>query len=45
LFEIDSGGVVHAMDVETVFPYKNAHVAKAKEALCELLYARTANHG
>ena len=45
LFEIDTGGVVHAMDVEAVFPYKNAHVAKAKEALCELLYARTAHNG
>lgn len=37
LFEIDHGGVVHAMDVEGLFPYKNAHIAKAKEALCALL--------
>ncbi len=38
LFEIDHGGVVHAMDVESLFPYKNAHIAKAKNAFCELLY-------
>ena len=38
LFEIDSGGVVHAMDVESVFPYKNGHVEKARTAFCQLLY-------
>jgi hypothetical protein len=38
LFEIDHGGVVHAMDVESLFPYKNAHIAKAKQAFCEMLY-------
>lgn len=37
LFEIDHGGVVHAMDVEALFPYKNAHIAKAREAFCDLL--------
>lgn len=40
LFEIDHGGVVHAMDVESIFPYKNAHILKAKDAFCALLYAR-----
>ena len=40
LFEIDHGGVVHAMDVESIFPYKNGHILKAKRALCEMLYAR-----
>jgi hypothetical protein len=40
LFEIDHGGVVHAMDVEGIFPYKNDHIRKAKEALCTLLYSR-----
>jgi hypothetical protein len=38
LFEIDHGGVVHAMDVESVFRYKNAHIHKVKRAFCELLY-------
>jgi hypothetical protein len=38
LFEIDHGGVVHAMDVESLFPYKNAHIHKAKVAFCDLLY-------
>jgi hypothetical protein len=40
LFEIDHGGVVHAMDVESIFPYKNAHILKAKQAFCALLYSR-----
>lgn len=38
LFEIDHGGVVHAMDTEVIFPYKNAHIEKAKKAFCERLY-------
>jgi hypothetical protein len=47
LFEIDHGGVVHAMDVESLFPYKNAHILKAKQAFCALLHSRlpqTAGH-
>jgi hypothetical protein len=40
LFEIDHGGVVHAMDVESIFPYKNDHIRKAKEAFCALLQQR-----
>lgn len=39
LFEIDHGGVVHAMDVESLFPYKSAHIRKAKEAFSRLLLA------
>ncbi len=38
LFEIDHGGVVHAMDIENLFPYKNAHIQKAQAAFSELLY-------
>ena len=37
LFEIDHGGVVHAMDVESIFPYKNGHIAKARMAFHALL--------
>jgi glutathione synthase/RimK-type ligase-like ATP-grasp enzyme len=37
LFEIDHGGVVHAMDVESIFPYKNEHVHKAQKAFSALL--------
>ncbi len=40
LFEIDHGGVVHAMDVASLFPYKNAHIDRAKQAFCQMLYAR-----
>jgi len=39
LFEIDHGGVVHAMDLENLFPYKNAHIQKAQKAFSELLYS------
>jgi hypothetical protein len=38
LFEIDHGGVVHAMDIESIFPYKNAHIQKAQQAFSEHLY-------
>ena len=44
IFEIDSGGVVHAMDVESVFPYKNTHVEKARSAFCRMLDARRAHY-
>ena len=40
LFEIDHVGVVHAMDVETLFPYKNAHIQKAQAAFREMLSRR-----
>lgn len=45
LFEIDHGGVVHAMDVESLFPYKNDHILKAKDAFCAMLLARLAQTG
>lgn len=40
LFEIDHGGVVHAMDLEDIFPYKNAHIHKVQDAFSALLYSR-----
>jgi hypothetical protein len=40
LFEIDHVGVVHAMDVETLFPYKNAHIQKAQAAFRQMLRRR-----
>lgn len=40
LFEIDHIGVVHAMDVETLFPYKNAHINKAQTAFRHMLWRR-----
>ncbi len=40
LFEIDHVGVVHAMDVETLFPYKNAHIQKAQTAFRQMLRRR-----
>ena len=40
LFEIDHVGVVHAMDVETLFPYKNAHIQKAQAAFWQMLRRR-----
>ena len=40
LFEIDHGGVVHAMDVESLFPYKSRHIHKLQAAFCQLLYDR-----
>jgi hypothetical protein len=45
LFEIDHGGVVHAMDDEQLFPYKNGHIARARLAFCEMLYGRLALQG
>ena len=44
VFEIDSGGVVHAMDLASVFPYKNTHVGKARDAFCRMLDARRAHY-
>ena len=40
MFEIDHVGVIHAMDVETLFPYKNAHIQKAQAAFREMLSRR-----
>ena len=38
LFEIDHGGVVHAMDLARIFPYKSEHIRKVQKAFSELLY-------
>lgn len=38
LFEIDHIGVVHAMDVDSLFPYKKHHMQKVQNAFCHLLY-------
>ena len=43
LFEIDHVGVVHAMDVETLFPYKHAHIRKAQTAFRQMLLRRLRN--
>ena len=40
LFEIDHGGVVHAMDVESLFPYKNAQIHKVQRAFIALLHSK-----
>ncbi|MCX7226487.1 MAG: hypothetical protein NT071_12965 [Burkholderiales bacterium] len=40
VFEIDHVGVIHAMDVETLFPYKNAHIQKAQAAFRKMLRRR-----
>ena len=32
VFEIDHAMVVHAMDLESMFPYKQAHIAKVRDA-------------
>ena len=40
VFEIDHVGVIHAMDVETLFPYKNAHIQKAQVAFRQMLSRR-----
>ena len=45
LFEIDHVGVVHAMDVATLFPYKNAHINKAKTAFRQMLRSRMQGPG
>ncbi len=44
VFEIDHAMVVHAMDDENQFPYKQAHMQKVKAAFCQLLDRRIAHH-
>lgn len=45
VFEIDPAMVVHAMDLEEIFPHKQHHMQKVKNALRELLLLRAAeNH-
>lgn len=41
LFEIDHAMVVHAMDSETLFPYKKKAMQKVRDAFLELLASRT----
>jgi glutathione synthase/RimK-type ligase-like ATP-grasp enzyme len=40
IFEVDHAMVVHAMDPEDLFPYKQAHVLKARQAFTDLLLQR-----
>ncbi len=44
VFEIDPAMVVHAMDQEEIFPHKQYHMQKVKDALRELLLLRAAEH-
>lgn len=43
IFEIDHAMVVHAMDTEAMFPYKQVHMRKVKEAFRDYLLRLTAN--
>jgi glutathione synthase/RimK-type ligase-like ATP-grasp enzyme len=42
VFELDHAMIVHAMDTEDQFPYKQIHMQKVKHAFCELLEKRIA---
>ncbi len=44
IFEIDHVMVVHAMDPEDLFPYKQAHMHKIQNAFREYLIRLTSNH-
>lgn len=37
VFEIDHIMVVHAMDLESLFPYKQVHMRKVQQAFCDFL--------
>lgn len=39
IFEIDHAMVVHAMDTEAMFPYKQVHMRKVRDAFREFLFA------
>ena len=39
IFEIDHAMVVHAMDTEALFPYKQVHMLKVKQAFEDFLYS------
>jgi glutathione synthase/RimK-type ligase-like ATP-grasp enzyme len=43
VFEVDHAMVVHAMDTEAQFPYKQIHMKKVKDAFREMLFKRM-NH-
>lgn len=42
IFEIDHAMVVHAMDAEAMFPYKQTHMLKVKNAFRDYLFRLTA---
>lgn len=42
IFEIDHAMVVHAMDTEEMFPFKQEHMMKVRNAFREYLFRRTA---
>jgi len=42
IFEIDHAMVVHAMDTEAMFPYKQTHMLKVKNAFRDYLFRLTA---
>ena len=42
VFEIDHAMVVHAMDLEAMFPYKQIHMLKVKSAFRDFLFRLTA---
>lgn len=44
VFEVDHAMVIHAMDTEDQFPYKQIHMHKVKNAFRELLLRRMAGH-
>lgn len=44
VFEVDHAMVIHAMDTEAQFPYKQIHMQKVKTAFRELLLRRMAEH-
>ena len=43
IFEIDPAMVVHAMDTELLFPYKQVHMQKVKNAFRDFLFRLTAS--
>ncbi|HEY8906077.1 MAG TPA: hypothetical protein VIM63_08560 [Rhodoferax sp.] len=44
VFEVDHAMVIHAMDTEDQFPYKQIHMQKVKNAFRDLLLQRMAGH-
>lgn len=44
IFEADHAMVIHAMDTEAQFPYKQIHMQKVKNAFRDLLLQRMAKH-
>ena len=44
IFEVDHAMVIHAMDTEAQFPYKQIHMHKVKKAFRDLLLQRMADH-